>query len=170
MVTIKTSIKKFGKMGEKTGWSYVEISATQANKIKADYKRSYKVKGSIDEVQVSLTAMIPMGEGAFIIPLKAALRKKLGKSAGDKVVLKLEEDHKEYQLDKELILCMKEEPLAMNKFKKLPRSHQNYYSKWVESAKTPETKSRRIGVVINGILLDHTLREMLIANRELKGK
>jgi hypothetical protein len=170
MVIIKTIIKKFGKMGEKTGWSYVEISAAQANKIKPDYKRSYKVKGTIDEMEIQQTAMIPMGGGAFIIPLKAGLRKKIGKESGDKVVLKLEEDEKEYQLDKELILCMKDEPVAYVKFKKLPRSHQNYYSKWVESAKTPETKSRRIGVVINGILQDHTLREMLIANRELKGK
>lgn len=170
MITIKTIIKKFGQMGEKTGWSYVEISAAQANKIKAGYKKSYKVKGHIDDVAISITAMIPMGGGAFIIPLKADLRKKLGKSAGDKVVLKLEEDSKEYQLDKELMLCMKDEPLAYKKFGKLPRSYQNYYSKWVGSAKTPETKSRRIGIVINGILLDHTMREMLIANRELKNK
>lgn len=170
MITIKTTIKKFGKMGEKTGWSYVEITSVQAGKIKADYKRSYKVKGFVDDVEISITAMIPMGGGAFIIPLKADLRKKLGKEAGDKVILKLEEDMKEYQLDKELMLCMKDEPEAVRKFRNLPKSYQNYYSKWVGSAKTSETKSRRIGIVINGILLDHTLKEMLNANRELKGK
>ena len=170
MVTIKTIIKRFARHGEKTGWSYVDISAAQANKIKADYKRSYKVKGTIDDMEISQTAMVPMGGGAFIIPLKAALRKSIGKQEGDKVVLKLEEDTKEYQLDKELMACMKEEPVAVSKFKKLPRSYQNYYSKWVGSAKTVETKSRRIGIVINGILNDHTMAEMLKANRELKIK
>ena len=170
MITIKTIIKKFGKMGEKTGWTYVEISALQAGKIKPDYKRSYKVKGLIDEIAITQTAMIPFGGGTFIIPLKLELRKKISKSVGDKVVLKLEEDFNEYQIDKELLLCIKDELLAYDKFRKLPRSHQNYYSKWVESAKTTETKSRRIGVVINGIIQNHTLAEMLKANRELKRK
>ncbi len=170
MVTIKTIIKRFTKNGEKTGWSYVDISAAQANKIKADYKRSYKVKGYIDELEISQTAMIPMGGGTFIIPVKADLRKKIGKQEGDKVILRLEEDLKEYKLDKELILCMKDEPVAYGKFKKLPKSYQNYYSKWIGSAKTPETKSRRIGIVINGVLNDQTLAEMLKANRELKIK
>jgi len=170
MVTIKAIIKRYSRNGEKTGWSYVEISAAQANKIKANYKRSYKVKGYIDKLAISQIAMIPMGGGTFIIPVKAAIRKKIGKEEGDKVILKLEEDLKEYQLDKELVLCMKDEPIAFSKFKKLPKSYQNYYSKWVGSAKTPETKSRRIGIVINGVLNDQTLAEMLKANRELKIK
>nr|MBP6428119.1 DUF1905 domain-containing protein [Bacteroidia bacterium] len=92
MVTIKAIIKRYSRNGEKTGWSYVDISAAQANKIKADYKRSYKVKGFIDELAISQIAMIPMGGGTFIIPIKAAIRKKIGKEEGDKVVLKLEED------------------------------------------------------------------------------
>ena len=170
MVTIKAIIKRYSRNGEKTGWSYVDISAAQANKIKADYKRSYKVKGFIDELAISQIAMIPMGGGTFIIPIKAAIRKKIGKEEGDKVVLKLEEDLKEYQLDKELVLCLKDEPIAYGKFKKLPKSYQNYYSKWVGSAKTPETKSRRIGIVINVMLNDQTMAEMLKANRELKIK
>src|SRR5689334_17557383 len=112
MVTIRTIIKKFGNKGEKTGWSYVEISSGQADKIKKHYKRAYKVKGTIDGKPVSQLAMIPMGNGAFIIPLKTQLRKKIIKEKGDKVVLQLEEDTKAYQLDKELVLCLKEEPVA----------------------------------------------------------
>ncbi|MBK9411892.1 MAG: YdeI/OmpD-associated family protein [Bacteroidetes bacterium] len=65
---------------------------------------------------------------------------------------------------------MKDEPIAFGKFKKLPKSYQNYYSKWVCSAKSPETKSRPIGIVINVVLNDQTLAEMLKANRELKIK
>jgi hypothetical protein len=168
LVTIKVQIKKFGRMGEKTGWSYVEVSVKQADKIKADYRRSYKVKGTIDGLAVAQLAMIPMGNGSFIIPVKTLIRKKIGKQEGDKITMILEEDKKEYQLDKELIICLKEEPDAFQKFSKLPRSYQNYYSKWAGSAKTPETKSRRIGIIINGMIHDQTYAEMLKVNRDLK--
>lgn len=167
MVTIKAIIKKYGRKGEKTGWTYVDVAQKQAQKIKADYKRSYKVKGHIDSLEVTQLTMVPMGEGNFIIPLKSEIRKMIKKELGDTVVLKLVEDTKEYQLDKELLVCLKEEPVAFLKFKSYSRSHQNYYSKWVGSAKTSETKSRRIGLVINGLILGQTYAEMLRANREL---
>jgi hypothetical protein len=166
MITFKATIKKFGAMGEKTGWSYIEVSAAQSNKIKADYKRSYKVKGKLDKVAVAGLAMIPMGKGAFIIPLKTDLRKKLGKEKGAQLAVQLEEDTKQYQLDKELVLCLEEEPLAHEKFFKLPMSHRNYYSKWIESAKTTNTKVKRIGLVLNAMINDWTYPEMLRHARE----
>ena len=168
MVKLKTVIKKFASKGEKTGWSYVEVNSTQANKIKKDYKRSYKVKGKLDLIEVENLAMIPMGGGAFIIPLKADMRKKLGKEKGDAIVMQLEEDTKKYQLDKELLICLKEEPVAYTNFKALPMSHQNYYSKWVESAKTDSTKAKRIGLTINGMLNKWTFAEILKNARDSK--
>ena len=93
MVTIKAIIKKYGRKGEKTGWTYVDIAQKQAQKIKADYKRSYKVKGHIDSLEVTQLTMVPMGEGNFIIPLKSEIRKMIKKELGDTVVLKLVEWH-----------------------------------------------------------------------------
>lgn len=170
MVKLKAVIKKFASHGEKTGWSYVEVNSTDANKIKKDYRRTYKVKGKLDFIEVENLAMIPMGGGVFLIPLKADMRKKLGKEKGDTIVLQLEEDTKKYQLNKELLICLKEEPVAYINFKALPTSHQNYFSKWVESAKTDSTKAKRIGLTINGMLNKWTFAEILKNARELKDR
>ena len=47
MVTFKAEIERFAEMGEKTGWTYVFIPFAIANEIKADCRKSYRVKGSV---------------------------------------------------------------------------------------------------------------------------
>lgn len=168
MIKFKAEIKKFAKKGEKSGWSYVEISSTQANKIKPDTKKSFRVKGMIDYQAISSLALFPMGNGAFILPLKTELRKKLGKDTGDKVELQLEVDTKVYQMNKELMLCLKEEPEANSKFNKQPLSYRKYYSKWVDTAKTTETKARRIGAIMNGMVGGLTFPEIMKLSSSLK--
>ena len=36
-------------------------------------------------------------------------------------------------------------------FKTLAKSHQNYFSKWIESAKTEGTKTKRIALAVNAL-------------------
>nr|MBP8249452.1 DUF1905 domain-containing protein [Chitinophagales bacterium] len=43
--TYTTIIKKFGTMGEKTGWTYVEIPSDIAEELNPGIKTSYRVKG-----------------------------------------------------------------------------------------------------------------------------
>src|SRR5687768_6826874 len=83
LVSFKVLIEKFKQKGEKTGWTYIHIPLDIANQLKADCRTSYRVKGFLDEVPVHGMAMVPMGEGDFILALKSDLRKKLGKKAGD---------------------------------------------------------------------------------------
>jgi hypothetical protein len=40
--------------------------------------------------------------------------------------------------------CLKEDPEAMKFFKSLPDSHQKYFIKWIEGAKTASIKTKRI--------------------------
>ena len=76
MVKFKTKILQFKeRMGEKTGWSYLKIPAKLAQQLKPDNKRSFRVKGKLDEHPISGMALIPMGEGDFILALKAAIRR-----------------------------------------------------------------------------------------------
>jgi hypothetical protein len=147
MLHIVTSIERFDKKGEKTGWHFIEISAAKAKKLK-DSKVSFRVKGTIDALTIQKTALIPMGNGDFILPLNATLRKAIGKKHGDKITLNLELDERKLILSPDLISCLKEDPAALKFFKSLPPSHQQYYSKWIESAKTAATKTKRIVISI----------------------
>jgi hypothetical protein len=148
MITFSATIQRFDKMGEKTGWMYIEINAQQARKLKPDTKVSFRVKGKLDSHPVEKLALLPMGEGSFILPVNASIRKATGKKTGDKLKVQLEVDDRSLTLSPDLMTCLKDEPVALANFKKLPKSHQQYYSKWIESAKTVPTKSKRISVTV----------------------
>ena len=144
MIEFTTTIRRFDKKGEKTGWTYIEIKAAQANKIKPGYKVGFRVKGSLDNMAFEKVALLPMGEGNFILPINAKMRKDTGKKHGDKLNVRMEYDEKRPSLSKDLMACLKEDPEALKFFKSLPGSHQLYFSKWIESAKTTQTKTKRL--------------------------
>jgi hypothetical protein len=143
-VKYSTVIQKFDKKGEKTGWSYIEITAAQAAKLKPGQKVSFRVKGTLDEHAFEKVALLPMGDGNFIMPLNQTMRKAIAKGHGDKLKVTLEVDERTLQLSGDLMACLAEDPEAMKFFKSLPKSHQQYFSKWIEGAKTAATKTRRI--------------------------
>ncbi|MCY7409161.1 MAG: YdeI/OmpD-associated family protein [Chitinophagales bacterium] len=161
MIHFKTIIKKFGAQGEKTGWTYVIIPAEIASQLKPGFKKSFRVKGKLDNHAIKGIALLPMGEGDFIIPINAMMRKAIGKRQGEKLELKLEEDTAVFKHDKDFILCIDEEPDSKNFFSSLPQSHQNYFSKWIASAKTAETKSKRIAMAINAFAKKQGYPEMM---------
>ena len=82
-------------------------------------------------------ALIPMGEGNFILPLKADIRKAIHKNAGVMLHIKLEHD-KDFKIDipDDLQECFDFEPEAADFFHSLPKSHRNYFIKWITDAKT----------------------------------
>ena len=166
MIHFKAIIEKFGKQGEKTGWTYFLIPFDIAEKINKGVKKSYRVKGFLDNVEINGIAIIPMGEGNFIMPLNGDLRKKIRKKKNDILDVKLTFDKKEYQLNEDMMNCLQEEKAAYDYFMTFPRSHQNYYSKWVESAKTDATKAKRIAKIITAMYLKQTFAEMLKSGRE----
>ncbi len=149
MIGFKATLLKFDKQGEKTGWTYVLIPQKIAEKIKPANKKSFRIKGRIDEFKIKSVALLPMGGGDFIMPVNAIMRKAIKKSKGATVVLEMEEDKAELKLSAELLACLADEPEAKAYFNSLPRSHQQYYSKWIESAKTDSTKTKRIATCIN---------------------
>lgn len=173
MVKFKAIIKKFAQKGEKTGWTYVEIPHEIAQKIKPNTKVAYRVKGFLDDVEVKALAITPMGNGDFILALNATSRKLIKKNLGDELSLQLEEDKVGYQLDKAFLDCLQFEPLAFDFFNTLTKGHQNYFSKWIDSAKTVETKSKRIAMAVNALAKkwDYGLmiRTQVAENRKLKG-
>jgi hypothetical protein len=166
MIRFVTELLKFDKKGEKTGWTFIEISAKQAQTLKPDCKVSFRVKGTFDSYKFEKVAMLPMGDGKFIIPINATMRKALGKKHGDKIKVVLEADDQKLKLSADLMTCLKDDPDAMAFFKSLPPSHQSYFSKWIESAKTTQTKTRRIVVCMTAFSKKQGYGEMMRAYRD----
>jgi hypothetical protein len=153
MVEFEAIILQFAEKGEKTGWSYIEIPADLAQQMKPGNKKSFRVKGMLDGLAISGMATIPMGEGDFIIPLKADIRKALRKNAGAMLHIKLEL-HEDFKIDipADLQECFDFEPEAWGFFNSLPGSHRNYFIKWINDAKTAETRAKRIVNTTNAML------------------
>lgn len=167
-VSFNAEIEKFGQKGEKTGWTYFEVPFDIAEKLSPSNRKSFRVKGSLDDIRISGVALIPMGEGNFIMPLKADIRKLIKKSKGDHLLVKLEPDKEEYQLNALMMECLNDDQQALTNFNKIPRSHQNYYSKYIDSAKTEPTKAKRIAQVVKAMHYKWTYAEMLREGRNIR--
>ena len=161
MIKYNTLILKFDKQGEKTGWTYIEVPADVAQKLKKGNKKSFRVKGKLDNHSIKNVSLLPMGEGKFIMPLNAAMRNAIGKRNGVMLRLQLMEDKSEFVFNPDLIACLKDEPAAMKFFKSLSGSHQKYFSKWIDSAKTDSTKTKRIAQTLNAMCRSMGFPEML---------
>lgn len=168
MIRYTTTILKFNKKGEKTGWTYIEVPADIAQKLKPKNKRSFRVKGLLDEFPIKSAALLPMGEGAFILPLNAAIRRGIKKKEGAMLKVQMEEDKSPQLLDEDLMDCLHDEPKALEFFNKLNNSHRNYFSKWISSAKGEDTKARRIAEAVNALSKGMGFPEMLRARKLLK--
>ncbi|MFD2873535.1 YdeI/OmpD-associated family protein [Mucilaginibacter ximonensis] len=166
MIEFKTMMLQFGEMGEKTGWRYIEIPAHLAQQLKPGNKKSFRVKGFLDNYPISGFALMPMGDGAFIMPVKTEIRKAIHKEAGAMLTVKLEE-HADFKVDipHDLQDCFDFDPEAFEQFKTLAMSHRNYFVKWIESAKTDETRAKRIVNTVNAMLRKWSYNEMI---REIK--
>ncbi len=82
MIKFSTTILKFDKQGEKTGWTYIIIPAKIVQQLKPKNKKSFRVKGKLDDFEINKVALMPMGEGDFIMAINAAMRKGIGKRKG----------------------------------------------------------------------------------------
>jgi hypothetical protein len=170
MVQFTAVIEQAGEMGEKTGWSYVIVPPDITAQLKPGFKKSFRVKGKLDAYSITQQALLPIGNGVFMMPLNASLRKAIHKNKGAKLRLSLEEDKTPLQVSAELLECLADSPKAENKFRALPRSHQMYYSKWIESAKTIQTKAKRISMTITALEKNLTYGEMLRLNAQSVNK
>lgn len=166
MVSFSATILKFGQQGDKTGWTYIVVPAAMAKKLNPGVKKSYRVKGKLDEHRIEKTALIPMGGGDFIIPINADMRKATGKRKGATVKLQLEIDKSPILPPSELIECLQDEPEAFKFFNSLPQGHRNYFTKWIESAKTDYTKTKRIALVIKAMARKMDFGAMLREERD----
>ncbi len=151
MVKFSAVLHRFDEQGEKTGWTYFIIPADIAEQIKPGFKKIYRVKGMLDNFKISGTAIMPMGDGSFIMPVNAVMRKATGKRKGASITATLEADDTPLKLNEDFLNCLNDEPAALQHFNSLSGSHRNYFSKWIDSAKTEPTKTKRIAMAVSAL-------------------
>jgi hypothetical protein len=156
-------IRKYAQNGEKTGWTFVEIPAELAEKLYPGNRKSFRIKGKLDALAVKALALIPVGEGRFILPLNTGMRRALGKRAGHTLHLEIARDENPdpVPMPDDFAACLEDEPAAKRYFYKLPGSHQKYYIKWIDSAKTEPTRVKRIAQAVSGLAKELQYGEML---------
>ncbi len=165
MISFSTRIQKFNSKAEKTGWTFILVPREISEKINPGVKKSYRIKGFLDDYEIQGMNLLPMGEGDFILALNAAIRKQVRKKNGDLIKVQIDLDATSYQIDRELMNLLDTEPKALAFFQSLARSHQNYFSKWIESAKTLETRHERLATTINALLANQNYAEMIRARK-----
>lgn len=137
------------KIPGKGGWTYAELPlVAQDSKIPFGW---VKVKGTIDGVAIKKYHLMPNGNGSLFFPVRAEIRKKIKKEAGDTVHIILFPDNEPLEVPEEMLLCLKDEPRAFHFFSSLNESEKQHYIKWVYAAKTDQTKIDRLAKAIDNL-------------------
>ncbi len=130
------------KQAGKGGWTYTVIS-----EIPPDRRAKFgwvKVKGTIDEYVLNGYRLMPMGNGKLFLPVKAEIRKLIGKKEGDYVRLRLFADEAPVEIPEEIWLCLEDYPLARTAFVTLTDEEKKTFVDWIYEARTDDTKVDRI--------------------------
>lgn len=167
MVTYNAIILKFNDQGEKTGWTYVDVPADVAQQLKPGNKKSFRVRGTLDSFPIAGVALMPMGDGNFILTLNADMRKGVRKSKGAMLQVSLEED-----VDFKLVVpddlheCLADDPDALEFFNGMRESHCRYFVNWLNSAKTEPTRTKRIVMICHAMANHMDYGQMIRAGRD----
>ena len=149
LVNKKYLLEKFPGKG---GWTYTFIP-----EIPPDKHSPFgfmKVKGSIDGYEIKHFHLLPSvkGDDRLFLTVKSEIRKIIKKQAGDYVHIILYPDNDPLEIPEELLLCLQEDSEALEFFNSLNESEQHNYVKWIYSAKTDQTKVKRIAETIDKLL------------------
>ncbi|GAB3943902.1 hypothetical protein GCM10028805_10790 [Spirosoma harenae] len=172
MPTFTTILQKFGEKGDKTRWTYIEIPIAITDELKPGNKKSFRVKGALDKYPIKQIALLPLGrsvervtdglEGGFMMPINADMRRGMGKEEeGTSVQVTLEVDNDPIPVSADLLDCLEDDPTAKAHFQSLSKGHQNYFSNWIEEAKTIETKTKRLTQAVTGLSMKMDFGQMI---------
>lgn len=91
------------------------------------------------------TSVSPM-RGEFLLGLSRAVRETAGVEVGDVVDVTIELDTapREVELPAPLASALVADPAASQAFERLAFTHRKEYARWIDEAKRPETRERRV--------------------------
>lgn len=134
----------------KGGWTYIVITDIP----KSERKRGghVRVKGLVDDYEIKNYNLFPMKTGELFFPIRADIRKKIKKEAGDTIKVVLYRDSDPVHIPGELLECLRDEPTANKIFHTLPESVQKQCIEHIYEAKKDTTRAERIASLIERLL------------------
>lgn len=91
-------------------------------------------------------SLAPMGGGQHILGIKKDIREAIGKDIGDSVHVTVERDTEPrvVTVPQDFEQALRSHSKVKEAFDKFSYTHQKEYVQWIEEAKKPETRQRRI--------------------------
>jgi len=154
LVNKKVILEKYPGKG---GWTYARVPEIPPDK--QAWFNWVRVKGSIDGHVIHAYHLMSMGNGELFLPVKAEIRKKIKKEAGDMVHVILYRDNEPVAIPAELLDCLRDEPKAHKLFIALPDNERKRWIDWIYSAKQEETRVARIMETMGKISAGEKMRE-----------
>jgi len=135
------------KFSGKGGWTFAVIP--EIPKDEHAWFGWVKVKGSIDGYEIKNYHLMSMSSGIMFLPVKAEIRKKIGKNEGDWVHIILFSDQLPHVNHNDFMICLQDEPVAYKNFIKKQAEEQKTIIDWIYSAKNDELKVERMAETLN---------------------
>ncbi|OWY25182.1 DUF1905 domain-containing protein [Sphingobacteriales bacterium UPWRP_1] len=135
--------------------AYIEIPFD----VKTEFgKANCKVKATFDGEPYRGSVMSE-GNGTYSLLVLKEIRQKIGKKVGETVTITLQPDTEErtVNIPDDLIQVFEQHPAVKQMFNNFSYTHRKEYVRWIEDAKKPETRQRRIQKAI----------EMIAQNKKL---
>jgi hypothetical protein len=132
-------------------WTFAPIPAAVARR--AGFRARMRVTGTINGVPFR-SSLIPRGRGEVFVVVNAEMRAQIGKQEGDTVRLELEPDTKPFPVRVPPVLrdALQTSPNARSFFEGLTASQRLAYIRWIDEAKQPTTRERRVKLALQKLV------------------
>ena len=131
----------------KGGWTYAAIPEVLQDR--HAWFGWVKVSGFIDDYELKDYKLMPMGNGRLFLPVRAEIRKKIGKQCGDWVHVVLYAEEAPAVEKDDFMICLVEEPDAFRAFQKLTEEEKKTWLDWIYAAKSDDHKVKRIAETLD---------------------
>ncbi|NDC41766.1 MAG: DUF1905 domain-containing protein [Chitinophagia bacterium] len=131
----------------KGGWTYASLPGILPDRGTPFGWRL--VRGTIDGYAIEKYHLMPSGNGALFLPVKAAIRKQIGKQAGDTVHIVLYAENIPTEMPAEWLDCLRDEPAAFSAYIAMPAPRQQQLIAHLYAATNPAERDRRLAAAID---------------------
>ena len=140
-------LKKYPGKG---GWTYTDIPAIQPDK--NNPFGWVQVSGFIDDHEIKQHKLMPNGNNGLFLSIKAAIRKKIKKQAGDYVRVRLNIDNSTIDIPDEIMACFEMEASNVwQNFLAFSESEKKAYIDWIYAANKDQTRVQRIDTMLQRV-------------------
>jgi len=141
------------RMPGKGGWTYIRLPAVSSN-FRGKFGTVH-VSGTIDDYELISYGLMPIRDGGLFLPVKAEIRKKIGKKDGDRVQIVLYSDSPEHPpmaTPEDLLVCLEDEPEAYRVYLSYTETERKVFLDWIGAAGLDEIRVKRIAQTIDLLL------------------